>query len=118
MYFALRFNLLVMSLNIFSIGSFPVDDIFDSGYFVVYDIFKLSTGQEYAPVTILKISILRVAHLCDVVKKFFSCHVLLLLVLLPLPHTDLRTLGGVYVRFPLPPCHRRPRLSSCFRSTP
>lgn len=106
------------------LGLFPfpffllAENVFNSGNFVVDDVFKLTTGEKNSSVTILKVSLLRITHLCDVVKKFFRCHVRLLLVPFPLPRADLRTLGGVYVRFPLPPCHRRPRLSACFRNTP
>lgn len=94
------------------------DDIFNSSYLMIDDIFKLTTSEEDSPVSSFKVSLLGVAHLYDIVKKFFRCHVRLLLVLLPLPHADSRTLGGVYVRFPRPPCHQLPRLSSFSRSIP
>lgn len=86
------------------------DDIFDSGYFVVDDILELTTCQEYTSVTSFKVSLLRIAHLCDVVEKFFRCHVLLILIPFPLPHTDLRKPGGAFLRFPLPQCHQRRRV--------
>ena len=94
------------------------DDVFNSSDLVVDYILELTTGEKNTPVSSLKVSFLGVTHLCNVVKEFFRCHDLSILVLLPLPRTDLRTLGGVYVRFPLPPCHRRPRLSACSRNKP
>ena len=94
------------------------DDIFDSSYFMIDDVLKLTTSEEDSTVSSFKVSLLGVAHLGNVVKKFFRCHVLLILVLHPWPRTDFRTLGGAYVRFPLPPCHRRRRLSACSRNTP
>ena len=100
------------------LGVLLADDVFNSGYFMIDDVFKFTTGEKNTSVTILKVSLLRVTHLGDVIKKFFRRHVLLLLVLLPLPHTSLRKLGGAFLRSPLPPCHRRPRLSSCFRNKP
>ena len=118
MYFALRFNLLVMTFNFVSPGVLLADDIFDSSYFMVDDVLKLTTSEEDSTVSSFKISLLGVAHLCDIVKKFFRCHVRLLLVPFQWPRVDPRTLGGVYVRFPRPPCHQLPRLSSFVRSTP
>ena len=94
------------------------DDVFNSSDLVVDYILELTTGEKNTPVSSLKVSFLGVTHLCNVVKEFFRRHDCLILVPFPLPRTDLRTLGGVYVRFPLPPCHRRQRVLVDFRNTP
>lgn len=99
-------------------GVLLADDIFYSCNLVVDYILELTAGQKDAPVSRLKVTFLGVAHFSDQVKKFFMRHDLLLLVPFPLPRTDLRTLGGAFVRLPLPPCHRRRRRPACFRNTP
>ena len=107
-----------MTFNFVSTGVLLADDVFNSGYFMIDDVLKLSTSEEDSPVSSFKITLLGVTHLGNVVKKFFRRHDCLILVPFPLPRTDLRTLGGVYVRFPLPPCHRRQRVLVDFRNTP